>query len=136
MSSDEWQHLVTLHVLGFPASFATAREAAWKQAVDAAFVAWADTEPERDPAAWRYSVEVEFRLGPSRHAGEVWDIDNLVKPTLDAMAAVLGARRWRGRPQPADDRVDRLVASKRQPREDERPGATIAVSVRSADLGE
>lgn len=136
MAPDGWQHLVTIDVTGLPATFATAREAAWKQAVDAAFVAWAATEPERDPAAWRYSVEVEFRLGPSRHAGEVWDIDNLVKPTLDAMAAVLGARQWQGRPQPADDRVDRLVASKRQPRDHEQPGATIAVSVRSAALGE
>lgn len=77
----------------------------------------------------RFAVRLDFRLGPSRTAGEVWDLDNLIKPTLDAMEGVLGLRRWRGRPQPADDRVDRIEAFKRLPGQNESPGATIDVWV-------
>jgi hypothetical protein len=57
----------------------------------------------------------------------VWDLDNLIKPTLDAMEGVFGLRRWNGRPQAADDRVDRLEAVKRRPADGEMPGATINV---------
>ncbi len=56
---------------------------------------------------------MEFRTATARNVNERWDIDNLVKPTLDAMEGVLGARAWRGVPQPADDRVDHLEAWKR-----------------------
>lgn len=41
----------------------------------------------------------------------VWDLNNLIKPTLDATAGVFGLRQWRGLPQPADDRVDRFEAT-------------------------
>jgi hypothetical protein len=81
------------------------------------------------PVVARFAVRIEFRLGPSRTAGEVWDLDNLIKPTLDAMEGVFGLRQWRGRPQPADDRVDRIEATKRIPSETESPGATIDVWV-------
>jgi hypothetical protein len=54
-------------------------------------------------------------------------LDNLNKPTLDAMEGVYGPRQWRGTPQPADDQVDRLEASKRLPASGETPGVTIDV---------
>jgi Holliday junction resolvase RusA-like endonuclease len=57
----------------------------------------------------------------------LWDIDNLVKPTMDAMEQVLGLRSWRGRPQAQDDRVDSLFATKRMVNEGETTGARIAV---------
>lgn len=77
--------------------------------------------------AERHLVRIDFRLAPARTANDVWDLDNLIKPTLDAMEGVFGERPWRGMPQPADDRVDRLEASKRLPRPTESPGATIDV---------
>jgi hypothetical protein len=43
------------------------------------------------------------------------------------MEGVFGLRAFRGTPQPADDRVDRLEASKRLPRGGEIPGAAIDV---------
>jgi len=43
------------------------------------------------------------------------------------MEGVFGSRPWKGHPQPADDRVDRIVATKRLPHADEVPGATIDV---------
>jgi len=66
-------------------------------------------------------------LAIARNADEVWDLDNLVKPTVDAMEGVFGLRAFRGTPQPADDGVDRLEASKGLPRGGEAPGATIDV---------
>lgn len=70
---------------------------------------------------------MEFRTARPRNASERWDIDNLVKPTLDSMEGVLGARAWRGLPQPADDRVDHLEAGKRTVRPKEVAGARIEV---------
>ncbi|HEX5878501.1 MAG TPA: hypothetical protein VF468_09295 [Actinomycetota bacterium] len=75
-------------------------------------------------------MNLEFRLGEARNANEVWDLDNLIKPTLDAMEGVFGLRPWAGTPQPADDRVDELTAVKRQPCQGEVPGARITVSLR------
>ena len=110
--------------MGRPATFATAGEAPWKAAVRRAVV-----ESGCEPVEARFAVHIDFRLGPSRSAGEVWDLDNLIKPTLDAMEGVFGLREWRGHPQPADDRVDRIEAKKRLPSEGETPGATIDVWV-------
>jgi hypothetical protein len=61
--------------------------------------------------------------------GEAWDLDNLIKPTRDAMEGVFGLREWKGAPQATDDRVDRIVAVKRLPQEGELAGATIDVWV-------
>jgi hypothetical protein len=116
------QHLITIEVAGRPATFATAHEGPWREAVRAAI---ADTGVT--PNSARFAVKIEFRVVAPRNANEVWDLDNLIKPTLDAMEGVFGARPFRGLPQPADDRVDRLEASKRAPRPDEVPGATIDV---------
>lgn len=60
-------------------------------------------------------------------ANEAWDLDNLVKPTLDALGGVIGFRRWKGPSQADDERVDRIVASKRPAELDESPGASIRV---------
>lgn len=70
---------------------------------------------------------MEFRTTAPRNVNERWDIDNLVKPTLDSMEGVLGARAWRGVPQPADDRVDHLEAWKRKVGADESAGARVEV---------
>src|SRR5262245_35120144 len=114
------RHLVTIQVVGRPATFATAHEKPWKDAVRAA-IAGSGVQPQ----VARFAVRVEFRLAAARSPNEVWDLDNLIKPTLDAMEGVFGLRPWKGHPQPADDRVDRIEATKRAPRADEVPGATI-----------
>lgn len=116
------RHLVTIEVAGRPATFATAHERPWKEAVRAAIAA-RGVRPQNA----RFAVRIDFRLAAARTANEVWDLDNLVKPTLDAMEGIFGARAFRGTPQPADDRVDRLEARKRLPCPAEVPGATIDV---------
>lgn len=122
------RHLVTIEVNGRPATFATAHEKSWKEAVRAAV---ADTGvPSQDA---RFAVRILFRLAASRTPNEVWDLDNLIKPTLDAMEGIFGLRAWNGKPQAADDRVDRLEAIKRRPRDREAPGATIDVWIIDQD---
>jgi hypothetical protein len=118
------QHLVTIEVAGRPSSYSSAHEKPWKDAVRAA-VAATGIRP-RDA---RFAVRLVFRIAVARNANEVWDLDNLIKPTLDAMEGVFGLRAWKGAPQPADDRVDRIEAVKRLPHEGELPGATIDVWV-------
>jgi hypothetical protein len=125
------RHLVTFWVAGRPASFATSHELAWKEAVAAAVNA-----NVRSP--WpheRFSVRIEFRTHPPTGVGEVWDLDNLIKPKLDAMAGVFGARAWRGVPQPADDRVDHIDARKRVAQPEELLGAVIEVWAMEDDVG-
>ncbi|WP_018720262.1 RusA family crossover junction endodeoxyribonuclease [Salinispora fenicalii] len=114
--------LVIVKVVGRPASYSSAAEPAWKAAVREAF-----TRSGLGPWAERFSVLVEFRTPEARNANEVWDLDNLIKPTLDAMEGVFGLREWRGPAQAADDRVDHLEATKRTVRSDETPGARIEV---------
>lgn len=116
------QLLVSVDVHGRPATFATASEVAWKEAVRAA-VAASGVQPREA----RFAVRIAFRTAPPRAAKEVWDLDNLIKPTLDAMEGVFGLREWRGHPQPADDRVDRLEASKCPVDSAEEAGAEITV---------
>jgi len=116
------RHLVSIEVARRPPTFATAHERPWKEAVRAAVAASGVT-----PQNARFAVKIDSRLAAARNANEVWDLDNLIKPTLDAMEGVFGARPFRGVPQPADDRVDRLAASKRSPIPGEVPGATIDV---------
>jgi Holliday junction resolvase RusA-like endonuclease len=118
------RHLVRLEVIGRPAVFATAAEADWKAAVRKAV---ADSGTKAAPG--RFEVHLTFRMPTPKNANEKWDIDNLVKPTLDAMEGVFGRREWKGREQPADDRVDRIEAEKRQVAAGESPGATIEVWV-------
>jgi Holliday junction resolvase RusA-like endonuclease len=116
-------HFCTLEVHGRPATFATAHEAPWKAAVRAA-VSRAGVHPRPDAC---FSVRIEFRTPVARTANERWDLDNLVKPTLDAMEGVFGLRAWRGVAQPNDDKVTRLEASKRTVDRGEQAGAQIDV---------
>lgn len=94
------RHLVTFEVLARPASYSTADERLWKDAVRAAVKAQVSTRPVNA----RFAVAIEFRLAVTKTASEVWDLDNLIKPTLDAMEGVFGDCPWKGRPQAADDR--------------------------------
>lgn len=114
----------TFEVVARPATYSTAGELDWKAAVQSAL---ADQGAQQVPTGLRLHVTIEFRLRAPSHAGEFWDIDNLVKPTMDAMGAVLGYRDWRGRSQAQDDRVDSLLATKRTIREGETEGAGIEV---------
>ncbi|WP_229076067.1 RusA family crossover junction endodeoxyribonuclease [Actinoplanes sp. DH11] len=118
-----FETLVVLNVVGRPASYSTASTTPWKTAVR-------DAVGKTGLGPWeaaRFSVVIEFRTPKARNANDVWDLDNLIKPTLDAMEGVFGRRPWRGPPQTADDRVDHLEASKRPVRTDEAPGARIEV---------
>lgn len=116
------QHLVTVEVTGRPASYSSAHEKPWKDAVRTAI-----TATGVQPLTARFAVRLEFRIAVARNANEVWDLDNLIKPTLDAMEGILGLRPWRGKPQAADDQIDRIEAVKRLPRDGESTGATIDV---------
>jgi hypothetical protein len=113
---------LVMDVVGRPASYSSAAEAPWKAAVRAEVTR--AREPVRD---CRFGVSIAFRTPVAANANEVWDLDNLIKPTLDAMEGVFGARPWRGRAQAADDRVDCLWASKRTVTAGEQPGAHIEV---------
>jgi Holliday junction resolvase RusA-like endonuclease len=74
-----------------------------------------------------YPVRIEFRTPEPKTANDRWNLDNLVKPTLDAMEGVFGLRAWKGVPQPNDDKVVHLDASKRTVLPGEDTGATIDV---------
>jgi Holliday junction resolvase RusA-like endonuclease len=121
--------LVNLEVPGRPSSYSTAATASWKAAIRAAVAA---SGVAAEPLPARFAVGLEFRTPAPRNANEVWDLDNLIKPVLDALEGVFGHRPWRGLPQPADDRVDHLVASKRTVSEGEPSGATITIHVLGA----
>jgi Holliday junction resolvase RusA-like endonuclease len=122
------RHLVTVHVPGRPSSYSTAHEKPWKDSVRKAIAATGV-----QPQDARFAVRLEFRIAASQNVNEKWDLDNLIKPTLDAMEGIFGLRPWKGHPQPADDRVDRLEAVKHLPREGESVGASIEVWVITPD---
>jgi len=113
---------LVLEVEGHPASYSSAAEGPWKAAVRAEIA-----RKHATPRDTRFGVRITFRTRVPANANEVWDLDNLVKPTLDAMEGVLGKRPWHGPPQAADDRVDYLATSKRTVGADESPGAHIEV---------
>ncbi len=55
-------------------------------------------------------------------------LDNLLKATIDALDQVLGLRRGKfARPQVDDERIDRIVASKRVAQPGETPGARVVI---------
>lgn len=112
-----------IEVRGRPATFATAHEKPWKEAIRSA-VATSSLEPLPDAC---FKVEVRFRTPVPQNANDRWDIDNLVKPTLDALEGIFGMRAWKGTPQPNDDRVVELHATKRTVRSNEDAGASISV---------
>lgn len=113
---------VTVEVVGRPATFANRGEHEWRAVVT-------KTVGDRDvPDSTRFEVELEFRLPAPTTGNDAWDLDNLIKPTLDALGGVIGWRRRRGRPKADDERVDRIVANKRAGAAGESPGATIRVT--------
>jgi Holliday junction resolvase RusA-like endonuclease len=112
-----------IEVVGRPATFATAHEAPWKAAIRAA-VAASGVDPRPDAC---FKVDIGFRTPLPRTVNDRWDLDNLVKPTLDALEGVFGLRAWKGVRQPNDDKVVELHATKRTVIDREVPGATIVV---------
>ncbi|MBI3637694.1 MAG: RusA family crossover junction endodeoxyribonuclease [Candidatus Rokubacteria bacterium] len=121
-SLSDWIFHDRFEVVGRPASFSTAPDAAWRLAVATALA----RNPFPNPDTARFKVVVDFRTTSTR-PDENWDIDNLAKPTLDAMSLIFGPRKWKGSVQPQDDRVDELIARKREARPDEATGASIEV---------
>ncbi|RKT78669.1 putative RNase H-like nuclease [Terracoccus luteus] len=118
---------MTFTVDGVPATFATGGERPWRQAVKAAASTAMGTKPA---LTGRFAVEIDFVLPAPTIKGQGWDLDNLIKPTIDALGPVIGIRPGNWTSEQADDeRVDRLVASKRTVTEGEKPLATITVSV-------
>lgn len=117
--------VLDVDVRGRPATFATRHERTWRHAV--ARACEEHMLCDFDPTQSRFEVAFAFRMPVARTKGEQWDLDNLIKPTLDAMTSVFGVRKWLGRPQVADDRVDRITASKRTVGPGEEAGATIRV---------
>jgi hypothetical protein len=85
------------------------------------------------PQDARFAVRLGFRIAVWLNVSEKWDLDDLIKPALDAMEGIFGLRPWKGHPQPAGDRADRLEAVRHLPREGESMGATIDVWVITPD---
>ena len=118
---------VSFRVGGTPATFATRSEASWRQAVsEAAQLAMSGDQP----LTGRLKVEIDFVVAMPSRKGMGWDLDNLIKPTIDALTPVIGPRKgnWK-RSQPDDERVDEIVARKRPTLDGEMSGAEIAVTV-------
>lgn len=118
---------VAFEVDGIPASFATAGEAAWRAAVrDKARGAFGG----REPFAGRLRVEIDFVTAHRPVGYPGWDLDNLVKPTIDALVPVIGTREGNWIHEQADDeRIDELRATKRAAEGTEASGARIRVEV-------
>lgn len=116
---------VTFTVLAKPATFATAGEFAWRAAVTAGAAAAMDGT---EPTDGRFAVELDFVLPAPTLKGQGWDLDNLIKPTIDALGPVIGTRPGNWKFEQADDeRIDRIVAGKRTARPGEESGVTITV---------
>lgn len=122
-----WRHVATVHVLGTPASYSTAAEKPWREAVRAAVAGAIPT-----PASGAFAVRLDFRTARPQRRGESWDLDNLAKCTSDALEGALGARTWKGPRQVADHLVVHLQATKRDVVGDESTGATIEVWARES----
>ena len=120
---------IAFDITSRPATYATVAEAAWKSAVAEAVES---AMLGQLPMIGRFSVRIDFRLPTARNGNEAWDIDNLIKPTLDAMAGVLGDRPVWGRRQADDERVDEIHATKRTVSLGQE-GASIVVSLMRDD---
>lgn len=81
------------------------------------------------PPSSRFAIEIEYRLDPGQIGNNATDLDNLIKATIDALDEVLGPRPGSfARPQADDERVDRIVASKRVARLGESSGARVVIA--------
>ena len=112
-------------VRGLPAPFATAREVEWKETVAEQIESvWLGRPHIEAPC----EVELLFALPPNK--AMVPDLDNLLKPAIDAIGSVLfkPARmghqvRWN-----ADDHwIYRFIAEKRSEMNSERIGVEVTV---------
>lgn len=114
---------IAVDVAGRPTGFAGGdNEQRWKAAVRSALAG------SSVPPSSRIALEIEYRLGPLQVGHNAPDLDNLLKATIDAMDGVLGDRPGRFvRPQADDERIDRIVASKRVAGPDETPGARVII---------
>jgi predicted RNase H-like nuclease/Holliday junction resolvase RusA-like endonuclease len=116
--------ILDVDVEGRPASYSSAATGPWMSSVAGAL----ERRGAR-PIDTRFGVSIAFRTPPPVTTNDRWDVDNLVKPTLDAMVAVLGVRPGRfTTPQADDERVDVLLATKRTAATGEPWGARIRVS--------
>jgi len=115
---------IAVDVVGRPTGFAAGdNEKRWKAAVQSAF------EGNTLPPSNRVAIEIEYRLDPAQTGRNAPDLDNLLKATIDALDKVLGPRPGRfPRPQADDERIDRIVASKRVARPGESPGARVVIA--------
>lgn len=114
---------IAVDIAGRPTGYsAEHHERRWKAAVRSAFAGHTVAPSSR------VAVEVEYRLDPRQIGHNAPDLDNLLKATIDALDEVLGPRPGRfARPQADDERVDRIVASKRVVGRDETPGARVVI---------
>lgn len=120
-SAPEGLRVIDVDVIGRPAAASTPSELPWRAAVTAAI-------GRRDvPDGVRFAIEVEYRLPSSRKRNDRWDLDGLLTPTFEALGGAIGWRRGQGRPQADDERIDRIVASKRPATGDEEPGARLRI---------
>ena len=115
---------VSFEVAGQPGTFATRTGETWCIAVEQACAELAPLPPEA-----RLQLDVEFRIPPRRSARDEWDLDNLLKPTIDALAPIIGHRPVAGRPQADDERIDKVVAVKRRTDDPTSWGASITISI-------
>ncbi|WP_299449176.1 DUF429 domain-containing protein [uncultured Serinicoccus sp.] len=131
--ADHLSHVsVSFSVSGQPATFATAGERAWRDLVELAAV---EAMGGRPTLRGRLSVHVDFVTAQRHGKHPGWDLDNLIKPTIDALTPVIGPRegQWT-HAQPDDERVDEIIARKRPAEADEQPGARIVVSEMAAHM--
>lgn len=114
---------IAVDVVGRPTGYAAGdNEQRWKAAVRSAFAS------KTVPPSSRVAIEIEYRLDPGQVGHNAPDLDNLLKATIDALDEVLGPRPGRlARPQADDERVDRIVASKRVARRGETSGARVVI---------
>ena len=114
---------IAVDIEGRPTGFAGgASEQRWKAAVRSAFAS------KSVAPASRVAIEIDYRLDRGQIGHNSPDLDNLLKATIDALDEVLGLRPGKfARPQADDERIDRIVATKRAARPDEVPGARVVI---------
>jgi hypothetical protein len=76
--------ILAVDVAGRPASYSSAAQQPWQAAVRAAIA-----QEQTTPGDARFGVRISFRTPVQTTASDVWDLDNLIKPTLDAIGGSL-----------------------------------------------
>ena len=114
-----------IFVSGVPAPFATAREVEWKNLIREQMLAIWNRGFVEEPC----EVQLRFALPPAKAAET--DIDNLLKPCIDALGSVLfkPARRGHQVIWNADDHwIYKLVATKEAAPSEDARGVEIMMS--------